>query len=89
MNTQLQNLKTEKERIQKEIHEKIAGYILAALGLIAGLAWNDAIKSVIEYLFPLSGNPLLAKTLYALILTIIITFVSIYFLRLPDKEEKK
>jgi len=49
-------IKNGTEEIKKEIRQRTLGYILAAFGLVAGLAWNEAIKSFIEYLFPVSKN---------------------------------
>ncbi|MEK9171243.1 MAG: DUF5654 family protein, partial [Patescibacteria group bacterium] len=40
--------------LSKQVREKTTGYILAAFGLVAGLAWNDAIKSTIDRFFPLN-----------------------------------
>ncbi|MBI4836905.1 MAG: hypothetical protein HY813_00655 [Candidatus Portnoybacteria bacterium] len=54
------------------------GYIVAAFGLVAGLAWNDAIKSLIEYLFPLAQNTLLAKFGYAVLITAVVVTITIY-----------
>jgi len=61
------------KKVGKEVKESVVGYITAAFGLVAGLAWNEAIKSFIEFLFPLSKNTLLAKFVYAGILTLICT----------------
>jgi len=39
-------IKAEQMRIREEVRKKTIGYIVAALGLVAGLAWNDAIKTI-------------------------------------------
>ncbi len=41
-----------KTLLRGEFKKRVAGYILAGLGLVAGLAWNDAIKALIDSLFP-------------------------------------
>lgn len=74
------------EKLQNEFRERTYGYIAAALGLVAGLAWNEAIKALIEYIFPLSQNTLLAKFAYAILVTILVVFVTSYFLNSPKKE---
>jgi len=79
----------EQERIAKEIKEKTIGYIITALGIVAGLAWNDAIKTTIEYVFPLDSNSVVAKILYALLVTILIVLVSVYLMRISDLLGKK
>ncbi|OGH91885.1 MAG: hypothetical protein A2479_02150 [Candidatus Magasanikbacteria bacterium RIFOXYC2_FULL_39_8] len=70
-----------------EIRKKIATYILAGFGLVAGLAWNEAIKGLIDRFFPLTSNGgLLAKFFYAIFITSVIVILSIYFLRSEEKE---
>ncbi|MHB1330925.1 MAG: DUF5654 family protein [Minisyncoccota bacterium] len=56
--------------IKDEVKGKTLGYISAALGLVAGLAWNDAISSMIEALFPLSKDTVMVKFLYAGLVTL-------------------
>ena len=84
-------IKGESERIKKEIRQKTIGYILTAFGLVAGLAWNEAIKGLIEYFFPLNKNTILAKFIYAIIITLVVVIVSVYVMRLlgGNKEGKK
>jgi hypothetical protein len=47
--------------LREELKKQTLGYIVGALGLVAGLAWNEAIKAFIEFLFPLSQDTLLVK----------------------------
>lgn len=77
------------KKVKELVRERTISYIVAAFGLVAGLAWNEAIKSFIEYLFPLAQNTLLAKFIYALALTVVLVFVSVYLARLFKKEENK
>jgi len=60
------------------------GYII---GLVAGLAWNEAIKAAIEFAFPLSQNSLLAKFIYAVLVTAVVVLLSLYLTRLLGKRE--
>jgi len=84
------DLNEEKKKVAKELREKTAGYIIGAFGFVAGIAWNDAIKALIEYLFPLSkdANSIVLKFVYAIVVTIVIVFVTLYFLKFLKKEEK-
>ena len=77
----------EEQSLRKEIKERTVGYILAAFGLVAGLAWNEAIKGLIDQFFPNSGSVAI-KFIYAVIVTIIIVLVSVYLVRLTGKKEK-
>ncbi len=81
-------IKHEGGEIKKELQQRMIGYIVGALGLVAGLAWNDAIKSLIEYLFPLSKNTLLAKFIYAVLMTFIIGIIASYLIRFFGKKEE-
>lgn len=58
--------------LSKQVREKTTGYILAAFGLVAGLAWNDAIKSTIDRFFPLDQGNIVIKFAYALVITIVV-----------------
>jgi len=92
-NRKIEKLKEEGKKIKKEINKKTVTYIVTALGLVAGLAWNDAVKSLIEYFFPLAQNTLMAKFVYAVLMTIVLAVVAIYLTRIfigeEIKEEKK
>lgn len=76
-------------KLQQEVRERTLGYIIAAFGLVAGLAWNDAIKALIEYLFPLKENTLSAKIIYAFLITLIVVVCTIYLNHLFKKDEVK
>jgi len=85
----LGKIKEEQKQLRREVKEKTLGYILAALGLVAGLAWNEAIKGLIEVFFPNAGGSVSIKFLYAFVITTIIVIVSIYLLRWTEKKEEK
>jgi len=74
----LSKIKQKEVAIKKEVREKTIGYILAALGLVAGLAWNEAIKGSIDSIFPNSGNGLFVKFFYAVVVTLIVVIISMY-----------
>ncbi len=84
----IEKIKKEGEEIKRELQHRMTGYIVGALGLVAGLAWNDAIKALIEYLFPLAKNTLLAKFIYAILMTFVIGIVASYLIRFFDKKEE-
>ncbi len=75
--------------IRKEIRKQVYGYVIAAFSLVAGLAWNDAIKSLIEFFLPPSHGTLLAKFIYAVIITSVVVFASYFILRTHEKSERK
>lgn len=65
-----------KERIHEEVRKQIFTMILAGFGVVAALAWNEAIKSFVELLPIPRGQTVIAKFLYAIILTGIIVLIS-------------
>ena len=68
----IDKIKKTQSEIRGELREKTLGYIVTALGLVAGLAWNDAIKAFIEYSFPLTKDTIQAKFVYAGVMTVLI-----------------
>ena len=77
--------KKEKANLRRKIRQQTVGYILAAFGLVAGLAWNEAIRSFIDYFVPFSGNTLVVKFTYAVMVTLLVVIVSNYLSRLIEE----
>lgn len=85
---QFDGLKNEGQKIKNEIRDRTVTYVLGGLGLVVGLAWNEAIKALIEYVYPAAGaNTLVAKFGYATVLTVIIVVVTMYLLKEPAQGE--
>lgn len=85
----LNAIKEEGEKFTGEVREKTATYIMGGLGVVVGLAWNEAIKGLIEYFIPYAGaGTLVAKFVYAILLTVIIVVATTYLFSTPKKEEK-
>lgn len=77
------------DAMRKTARERVWGYIAAALGLVAGLAWNDAIRGLIEHYFPIQRDSVWAKVWYAVIITIVVVFIMMKFEKFFKKEEDK
>ncbi len=73
-------------KARKEIKKRTISYMTAGLGLVAGLAWNDAIKAAIDYLIPNTGNTVIAKLVSALAITAIVGLFLLYAEKVLDKE---
>lgn len=65
-----------KQSLKIEILEKVSQLATAGFGLVAALAWNDAIQALFKK-FIVGGSELWAKFLYALVVTVIIVLVTI------------
>lgn len=71
----------EKTKVKEELKNQTKGYIMAGLGVVAGLAWNDAIKSLIDTVFAFSKDGIWVKFLYALLITVVIIVIGRYVLK--------
>ncbi len=64
--------------------KKIAALITAAFGLVAALAWNEAIQEIFRLAFG-EQSGVLAMIAYAVIVTIIAVIVTIWIGRVSEK----
>jgi hypothetical protein len=67
--------------LRQRIREQTAGYLMAGLGFVAGLAWNDAVKGLLDQLFPLGRDTTLARFIYAIVVTVIVVVIGAYLVR--------
>lgn len=73
----------------REIRRRVVGYIAAAFGIIVALSWNDAIASVIDYVFPIDRNSVYAKLAYAFIMTVVLILLTISTMKYVENKEVK
>ncbi len=73
----------------QEVKEKILGYLTAAFGLVVGLAWNDAIKALIDSLYPSDQAGIIAKFIYAIVLTIVLIIGTNYLVKFFNRQPKQ
>lgn len=77
--------------MKKDIIEKIAALITAAFGLVAALAWNDAIKALFVGPCGIEGAGLFCGAyaagpwIYAIFVTILAVVMTIWIGRLAEK----
>ena len=70
--------------IKFEILDKIAALVTAAFGLVAALAWNDAIKTLFKEVFGTSDQ-LGAMLGYAIVVTVIAVILTLFVARAASK----
>ena len=70
--------------VAKTVMKTIITLVTTAFGLVAGLAWNDAIQKLIET-FVGSGDALSGLFIYAIIVTILAVVVTIILARMAAK----
>lgn len=81
---------TQKEKgLRKEAEDKIVNLITASFGLVAALAWNQAIQEFITtYIKPFFGknSGVISSLIYAIIVTIFAVIIT-YFLAKFAKQD--
>lgn len=74
----------EVNKFTKAFRENFATLIISALGLVAALSWNDAIKTTIDTLFTTTGN-LIYKFYVAVVVTIISVIITYFISKIKPK----
>ena len=69
--------------VRLEVIEKMSALASAGFGLVAALAWNDAIQSLVNMVFG-TANGLIAKFVYALLITAIVVVITVHVGRLAS-----
>ena len=71
-------------KVGNEFFERITTSFVTALSVVVALAWNEAVKALLEKFFGVN-NGLIAKFFYAVIITVVLVVLSLQF---SKKEEK-
>jgi len=78
---------SKKRSLRLELLKTMVQLAAAGFGLVAALAWNEAIKSFLDRFFS-AGNGLISKLIYAILITLIAVLVTYYLSRLIQEEEE-
>lgn len=78
-------LNNEVSKFTKAFRENFVTLIISALGLVAALSWNDAIKTTIDTLFPTEKN-VIYKFYVASIVTVISVVITYFLSRMKPKQ---
>lgn len=74
----------------KEFFEKIIFFVTSAFGLIAALAWNNAINALIDRYIPKgSSSSLIYLFIYAIFITFVAVSITIQSGKISKKLEEK
>jgi len=76
-------------QLRLEILQKITDLVTAGMGLVAALAWNNAIQAIFNRVFPKPGDNIAALTVYALVITIIIVVITVQLSRAVNMAKKQ
>ncbi|MFT4303476.1 MAG: DUF5654 family protein [Candidatus Woesearchaeota archaeon] len=81
--------------MKKRVLERLATLMIGAFGLVAALAWNDAVRGLFagpcgsEKAGPLCFISQGGPWIYAVVVTIIAVIATMWIGKLADKKEKK
>jgi len=82
--------KKEEETFHVFFVDKIVTLMTGAMGLVAALAWNDAIRKLFERVFGTQGSgDVTAMFIYAAIVTTAVVVVTYRLSRIVEKMKKK
>ena len=80
-------LRDDLHRVESEFFRTVSTLIVSAFGLVAALAWNTAITKLLEeYLLLQPNSGIWSWLIYALLVTLIAVFVTIYLGRLASRK---
>jgi uncharacterized membrane protein YidH (DUF202 family) len=74
--------------LKQEVLDKMGALLIAAFGLVAALAWNDAIKAIFKEVFG-DSNAVVPMLIYASMVTIIAVILIIIVARAVANAKNK
>ncbi len=77
-------MKDETKEVKSQVAGTVSTLMTVAFGLIAALAWNNAIQAIILTVLP-KGNGIMGLLIYAIIITIIAVVATIIIARALGK----
>ncbi len=80
----VENMKEKTNEVKTQVAETISTLMTVAFGLIAALAWNEAIKAILAQFLP-KGSDLWGLLIYAILITIIAVVATILIARALGK----
>lgn len=82
--------KAEEQKLHIYFVEKVITLMTGAMGLVAALAWNDAMRKLFERVFGTAGSgDITAMFIYAIIITSTVVLVTYRLTRFSEKIKKK
>ncbi len=80
-----------KKKLHKELIKEMITLSTSGFGLVAALAWNDAIQSFVkEYVdkYISTGSGVISRFVYAILITGLAVFITYQLSRIVQKDEK-
>jgi uncharacterized membrane protein (DUF106 family) len=85
------NMREKNERVHIAVVKQMVILSTAAFGIVAALAWNEAIRELLNiYIKPyLPGSGVISLFIYAIIVTVVAVLVTLYLTKLQSRLENK
>lgn len=77
----LKSEEQKREKLAEQVVDRISTLAIASLGLVAALAWDDSVKSIFQLIFPQAQSNVIAKLIYAFVVTLIAVLVTLFLAR--------
>ena len=77
-------MKNETKEVKSQVAGTISTLMTVAFGLIAALAWNNAIQAIILTILP-KGNGIMGLLIYAIVITIVAVLATFIIARALGK----
>lgn len=77
------------EKFRLQFLQALSSLIIAAFGLVAALAWNEAIKKAVAMVFNTGDNELIGLLVYALLVTVLAVIATMLITRAVDKSKAR
>lgn len=82
--------KAEEQKLHIYFVDKVITLVTGAMGLVAALAWNDAIRKLFERIFGTQGSgDITAMFIYAIVVTATVVLVTYRLTRFAEKIKEK
>lgn len=72
----------------REVTAQVLNLMTSSFGLVAALAWNDAVQSAFKEYLPTSSD-IPAKFIYAILISVLIVFVTMNLTKLANAAKGK
>jgi len=76
------------EKFRLQFLQALSSLIIAAFGLVAALAWNEAIKAAVKIVFG-TADDLMGMLVYALLVTILAVIATMLITRAVDRSRAR
>jgi len=77
-----------KDELKLQFMQTTAALMTAAFGMVAALAWNEAIKAMIAEFIESDNGSIIALVVYALVVTIVAVIATVMIARSISKLKK-